>query len=237
MFKTKNQLRYIKEKGFNLVGTNTYYHAPGYSTVYKFGEEDWSKNLDKTALDKAIIRGNSLDECLECYFSGLPIQEECKPLVESINPVLESIGSNDISQEVFLYGKIKGLNVLGFSDAITKLDYIPDCHEIITSSEGINPKELILIDWKTKKSSNYNPSYLGQYMIQTSVYCRLVFQYYGILIKQACVVISFSTGEPCHVIWVRMEEMKSCIEIFSLKASSYIERNRSGYWKGEYQIS
>lgn len=237
MFKTKNQLEYIKEKGFNLKGTNTYYHAPGYSTVYKFGEEDWSKSVDRKILDKAIKRGNSLDECLECYFSGLPYDKECDNLIKSISPVLEAIGDNEISQEVFSFGNFKGLDVLGFSDAITKLNFIPDCHEVITKSSGIETNELILIDWKTKASPNYNPNYLGQYMIQTSVYCRLVYQYYGIMIKQACIVIAFSTGEPCHLIWVKLHDIKSCLEVFSGKVTNYLENNTSGYWKGEYQTT
>lgn len=218
MFITRKDLQFLPKEGFYHSASNRCYNAPGFSAIMRHGEEDWTKTYDKTKLKKAVARGKGFDDAVQAYYDELAYCDlENKPLLQSAMPFLDQI--QPIAQEIFVFGKICELPVLGFIDAIAN---VPD-------------KGLTLIDWKTKASSNFNPLPLERYLLQISVYAILVQMYYDIVIEQSCIFIAFASGEPHKIIWLDRQDMLDRLTTFFTKAHRY-KQDKAIAWRGEYSL-
>lgn len=231
---TRADIEFLPKQGFFVKKTNACYNAPGFSAIYRHNEPDWTKNYDSNKLKQATDRGISFDSCIQAYYNAKICQLDCKNLLKSAEPLIELI--SPIEQEIFVFGKIRQLPMLGFIDALIdmKNDRLNQLTRTKTSDKFV--KGLTILDWKTKSSSNYNPAPLSKYILQISVYARLAKIFYGIDIEQGCVALAFANGEPCQMLWINKQTMADSICAFAGKIHKY-KSNVDINWRGEYSLS
>jgi hypothetical protein len=216
MYYTRDDIEYRGNQIYRLKGSDKKWKGVGYSTIYRHGKEDWTKKIPKKTLDSARARGTNFDDCLREYYENQVCSLSCRNLFTSTGKILDSLDIE--AQEVFLHANLDGCDIVGYADAIAT----------VTQDLGINLKSnRVIIDWKTKARSRYNPIHLTSYLVQASVYSRMAHKFYGDLFTDCLIVLAFQDGSPAHLIHIDMATMGSCYSEFREQIKRYLADSSS----------
>lgn len=237
---TRADFQFQPKHGFVQIGTNIAYRCPGITKLLK--QKDSNKTFSKESQD----RGKSLDSALQltkCKNSDtkqkqLQLQPVQANMLSSLNDMLDVMDAV-YAQELFLYGNFADRGaaykapLIGFADAYAKLNGEP-----ITNATTFDwPEQYaganVLIDWKSKRGTRYNPLLLQNYKLQLAAYTKMAHQTYGICLDAAIIAIGFADGSPAHLYWLDKQAIYYSLQELQSLVNCYFSKNK---WVGKTTI-